>query len=178
LKAQVDQLVPLIQQLAGEVQKNSQGLAEQEQVNAEQQEHINLAGQLAGEVKKIGEKVQQLVSGPMVKIVESLKYSDAPPDVQRQIEVLGGLEPSHMQPTDPNIVNGHLAIGQAQQEAVHAEDSHLTEEAIKKARARQALAHDEDDHAMKARHAEELKNAKILKMERESKSKEEATATE
>lgn len=176
LKSQVDQLVPLIQQLAEQVKGNAQALSEQQQVNADQEQAIALQSQLAGEVKKIGQKVEQIVSGPMIKIIESLDYKDAPPDIQRQIEGIAGLQPSSAVPTDPAVLNGHIALGEARQDATHAEDAHLTEQAIAKTKGRLAIesaqkksAQDEEAHRTaqtivksKAEKEEERKQEKHL----------------
>lgn len=39
---------------------------------------------------------------PKQRVAESLNYKDAPPDVQRQIEMQAGLQPSQIQPVDPS----------------------------------------------------------------------------
>lgn len=59
---------------------------------------------------------------PMQKVSESLNYKDAPPDVQRQIEMQAGLQPSQIQPVDqtqPQADPLQAAALQLKQQQVH-----------------------------------------------------------
>lgn len=97
MKQTVEQLTQMMQQLGGHVQQNSKDLADQEQMNADQQEAIKHLSALADQVKTLAqdraqEKVQK--NGVQTKLIESLSYKDAPPAIRRQLEAQAGFTPA------------------------------------------------------------------------------------
>lgn len=96
LKQTVDEIGKMLQQLAQQTQKNATDIAGQAQVNEEQQQHIDLNAQLADQVRKLAEQLQQIEQEREKKIqIPELKYSDAPPSIRAQIERMNGLEPAN-----------------------------------------------------------------------------------
>lgn len=91
----VDQVAEMMQQLAKQTQMTAQGLAEQQNVNAEQQESINLSAKMAEQVLKLQAQVQEILQSRDRKIeIPEVPYEKAPWSVQAQIETMNGLTPA------------------------------------------------------------------------------------
>lgn len=91
----VDQVAEMMQQLAKQTQMTAQGLAEQQNVNAEQQQAIDLSAKMAEQVLKLQTQVQEILQSRDRKIeIPEVPYEKAPWSVQAQIETLNGLTPA------------------------------------------------------------------------------------
>jgi len=94
----LEQMQKILQDLANQVKTNSEGLAEQQQVNAHQEEALKLVGQLAQQVKTImqrQESAENSISAMKDEPPrEQLNYADAPFTVQSQMERAAGYEPA------------------------------------------------------------------------------------
>lgn len=97
------QLGDALNQVVEQTKKNAEDIATQEQINQKQEALLQGASALADAVKKavveiqaIGNRVNRLEKAPLPEI----KYQDAPPDVQRQMEERSGYQPSRLPPGD------------------------------------------------------------------------------
>jgi hypothetical protein len=89
MKQTLEQVTQFLNQMGTQLQKNAEEIASQEQVNQQQQQAIQLNAQLAEKVRTMAEQMQELRDGPgkaVVRLIETLKYSDAPESIKRQIE--------------------------------------------------------------------------------------------
>ena len=95
LKQAIEQIGQMMQQMAQQTQKNASDIAGQAQVNAEQQQHIDLNAKLAEQVLSIQSQVQEIINDRNSKIEPpEIKYADAPPVIQAQIERMHGFDPA------------------------------------------------------------------------------------
>lgn len=97
LKQSVDEMAGYLQQMAGQTQKNAEGLATQEQVNKQQEEAIKAMAELGKRVQKTAEDVSDLHGRHdeiQKRLVETLPYDKAPPSIQRQMEEQAGFVPA------------------------------------------------------------------------------------
>lgn len=97
MKDTLDQMTPMIQQLAGHVQKNSQDLAQQDQMNQHQEEAIKGLSELAQRVSTNAKDVQDLRGRHdeiNKRLVETISYKDAPDDIKSQMEAQAGFTPA------------------------------------------------------------------------------------
>lgn len=95
LKQVVEQMTQMFQQLGQQTKKNAADIAEQAGINQQQQEHIDLAGELAKQVASIASQVQSIMAERERKIEPpKIPYERAPWSVQAQMERMNGLTPA------------------------------------------------------------------------------------
>lgn len=92
MKQALDQIGQYLTQLAKQVEVNSTSLAEQEQVNSDQQEMLKGVTQLAQQVGDLAQDVQELRSKAAQK--PEIKYGEAPDSIKRQMEYDAGYKPA------------------------------------------------------------------------------------
>lgn len=90
LQATLKQMEKILQQMAGQTQKNAQDIADQQEVNQKQEATIGSLAQLAGQVKTIAEKQAKAEQ----RNIPEVDYKTAAPSVKAQIESLNGLVPA------------------------------------------------------------------------------------
>jgi methyl-accepting chemotaxis protein len=97
MKQTIDQIGQYLQQMAGQLQKNSSDIAEQDALNQQQQEAIKGLNELAQRVKIMSEHVDELHQqghDVTVKLIESMAYKDLPNSIRRQVEAQAGFKPA------------------------------------------------------------------------------------
>lgn len=95
LSQAVEQVMQAMQQLAGQTQKNAEDVSVQSQINDQQQEAINLSGQMAQQLLTLQKTVEQILQSKNTEVkIPEIRYADAPPSVQAQIERMNNLEPA------------------------------------------------------------------------------------
>lgn len=109
LKQTIDEIGQYLQKMAGQLQKNSEEIASQDQVNQHQEEAIKGLNELAKRVQTMSEHVDELHqqnNGVVKKLIESLNYKDAPDEIRRQIESEAGFRPAFGVPRETKKANG------------------------------------------------------------------------
>lgn len=102
---QTEQLGQMVNQFAQQFQSFVQ---QQQQANQQFGQSAQVTDQLGQAVAQLAKQVEQtagrvaeiesIPSQTTMKVAESIKYADTPPDVQRQIEAIAGLTPSTQTP--------------------------------------------------------------------------------
>lgn len=101
LKKTVDQTIQYLNQMAGALQKNTTDIAQQKQVNDNQEAMLKSLAQLAEQVRTLSQnhenvrkEYQDAKADINKRLIESINYRDAPPSVQKQLELQAGLVPA------------------------------------------------------------------------------------
>jgi len=93
----VNETIAHIQTLAQQNNKNTQDIATQAGINAQQQEQLDLSVQMAEQIRKLSTQVQEIISRDQANnaiTLPEIPYRDAPPSVQAQMEARAGFSPA------------------------------------------------------------------------------------
>lgn len=97
LKSTIEQMTQYLQQMAGQIQKNSTDIQEQATVNEHQEQTIESLATLAEQVRQSALHVQELKdkhSEINKRLIESINYKDAPDSIKAQMELSAGFTPA------------------------------------------------------------------------------------
>ncbi len=97
MKATLDKITGILQQMGGQIQHSAQQIAEQEQVNQKQGVMLSHLGTLADQVHMAVKDVDTLKQKHLdiqKRLTETLPYDKAPFSIQRQMEAQAGFDPA------------------------------------------------------------------------------------
>lgn len=101
MKQTLQQVLQSLNKMAGQLQKNSQDIQALDQQEQDLKTTIGHLSTLAEQVKKLSEDHRdfrdnhsQMVNDINKRLVESIAYKDAPPTIQRQMEMQAGFKPA------------------------------------------------------------------------------------